>query len=104
MFLTVLQNLEKNTGAGVYFLMKLQVYGWNLIEKPTPTQVFSCENLLKFNCKIDKNTYFTEQLIATASDSLSGTRDFNSSSEMDHSNFIAETILDITLTLYFAMS
>ena len=99
-----MQNLEKNTGAGVYFLMKLQVYGLNLIEKPTPTQVFSCENLLKFNWKIDKNTYFTEQLIATASDSLSGTRDFNSSSEMDHSNFIAETILDITLTLYFAMS
>ena len=52
MFLEILQNSQENTCGRVSFLIKLQILA----------QEFSCESY-----QISKNTFFTEQLLATAS-------------------------------------
>ena len=80
MFLEIWQNSQENTCARVSFLIKLQTRdqvlhqvlqkiqldqrpeACNFIKKETLAQVFSCEF-----CKISKNTFFTEHLLATAS-------------------------------------
>ena len=65
MFLEISQNSQENTGARVFFLIKLQVAGLeacNFIKKGTLAQVFSCGF-----CEISKNTFFTEHLWTTAS-------------------------------------
>ena len=59
MFLEISQNLQENTCARVPFLVK-----FNFIKKETLVQVFSSEF-----CEISKNTFFTEHLWATASES-----------------------------------
>ena len=64
MFLEVSQNSQENTCARVSFLIKLQAEACNFIKKETQAQVFSCEF-----CEISKNTFSTEQLRTTASDS-----------------------------------
>ena len=51
MFLKILQNSQENT-----------CVAWSFIKKETLANVFSCEF-----CEISKNTFFTEQLRATAS-------------------------------------
>ena len=51
-----------NNCARVSFLIKLQAQACNFIKKETLAQVFSCEF-----CKIFKNTFFTEHILATAS-------------------------------------
>ena len=60
MFLEILQDLQENTCARASFLIRLQVSG-NFIKKETLAQVFPCEFF-----EISKNTFFTEQLRATA--------------------------------------
>ena len=62
----VVRNFVKFTGKHLcrgLFLIKLQAWGLQLYKKETPAQVFSC----KF-CKISKNTFFVQDLWATASD------------------------------------
>ena len=56
-FLIILQNTQKNTCAGVSFLIKLLAEASNFINIETLTKVFSCEL-----CEIFKNTFFTEHL------------------------------------------
>ena len=56
-FLEISQNLQENTCARVYLLIKLQALAWNFIKKETLTQVISCEF-----CKVSKSTFFTEHL------------------------------------------
>ena len=56
MFLKILQNSQKNTCTRVSF------QACNFTKKETLAQVFSCEF-----CKISMNTFFTEQIQATAS-------------------------------------
>ena len=58
-FSEISHNSQENTCARVSFLIKLAC---NFIKKDSLTQVFSC----KF-CEISKNTFFTEQLLTTAS-------------------------------------
>ena len=60
--LEISQNLQENTCAEVFFLIKLQVSAPNFIKKETLAQVFFCEF-----CEIFKNTSFIEHLWATAS-------------------------------------
>ena len=52
-YLKISQNSQKNTFAGVSFLIKFQAEACRFIKKETPALVFSC----KF-CKIFKNTFF----------------------------------------------
>ena len=52
-FLEISQNLQENTCARVFLLIKLQALDWNFIKKETLKQVFSCE----FR-KVSKNTFF----------------------------------------------
>ena len=61
-FLKILQNSLENTCARVSLLKKLQAFGCSFIKKETLVQVFSCEFRETF-----KNTFFTEDLRATAS-------------------------------------
>ena len=63
-FLESSQNSQENTCPRVSFLIKLQAV-CNFIKKETLTKVFSC----KF-CEISKNTFFTVQVWATASNTL----------------------------------
>ena len=56
------QNSQRNTCAGVSFLIKLQASACNFIKKETLAQGFSCEF-----CEISKNIFFTEHVWATAS-------------------------------------
>ena len=42
-FLKILQNSQENTGARVFFLIKLQASACNFIKKEILAQVFSCE-------------------------------------------------------------
>ena len=61
----VLRNFAKFTGKHLcksLFFNKVAGLICNFIKKETPTQVFSCEF-----CEISKNTFFTEQVWATAS-------------------------------------
>ena len=56
MLLKILQNLQENTYARIFFLIKLQgpqLYPSNFIKKETLEQVFSCEY-----CDIFKNNFF----------------------------------------------
>ena len=65
----VLRNFAKFTGKQLrqsLFLIK-QAEAWNVINKETPAQVFSCE----FN-KISKNIFFIEHLRVTASQDTQG--------------------------------
>ena len=62
-FLKILQNSQENTCARASFLIKLQAWVCNFIEKDTLIQVFSCEF-----CEISKNTFFKEHLWTTPSD------------------------------------
>ena len=59
-FLEISQNSQENTCARVFF--KIRPQACNFTKKETPAQVFSCGF-----CEISKNTFFTEQLWATAS-------------------------------------
>ena len=62
MFLEISQNSRENTCARVSFLIKLQVeVRCNFIKKENLALVFFYEF-----CKISKNTFFTEHLLATA--------------------------------------
>ena len=58
-FLNILRNSQKNTSARVSFIVK---EAWIFIKNEILAQVFSCEFL-----KIFRNTFFTENLGATAS-------------------------------------
>ena len=58
------KNFQEKTCARDYFLIKLQALAFNFIKKESLTQVFSCE----FS-EISKNTFFTNHLWATASES-----------------------------------
>ena len=60
--LEILQNSQENTCVRVSFLTKFQTEDCNFIKKNTLAQVFSCEF-----CKISKNIFFIEHLLATAS-------------------------------------
>ena len=60
MFLKISQDLQQNTCTRVSFVTKLQA-ACNFIKNETLAQVPSCE----FE-RISKNTFFTEQLQATA--------------------------------------
>ena len=62
-FLEILQNSQESTCATALFLIKLQALALQLYLKETVAQVFSYEF-----CEISKNTFFTEDLWATASD------------------------------------
>ena len=53
MFLEISQNLQENTSARVYFLIKSQVEACNFTKKETLARVFYC----RF-CKISKSTIF----------------------------------------------
>ena len=66
-FLEILQNSQENNCTRFSFLIKLQTEAWNVINKGTPAQVFSCE----FN-KISKNIFFIEHLQVTASQDRQG--------------------------------
>ena len=66
-FLEILQNSQENNCTRFSFLIKLQTEAWNVINKGTPAQVFSCE----FN-KISKNIFFIEHLRVTASQDRQG--------------------------------
>ena len=66
-FLKISQNSQENTLVGVSFLIKLQVSACNFIKKETVAQVFSCEIY-----EIFKNTFLTEHLWTTASDTATG--------------------------------
>ena len=57
--LEISQNTQENTCARASFLIKLQAC--NYIKKEIVAQVFSCEF-----CKISKNSFFTERLVAAA--------------------------------------
>ena len=65
-FLEILQNSQESTCATALFLIKLQALALQLYLKETVAQVFSYEF-----CEISKNTFFTEYLWETASDSVS---------------------------------
>ena len=57
MFLEISQNIQENTCARDYILIKLQVVVWNFIKEETVAQVFSREF-----CEISRNTLFQEHL------------------------------------------
>ena len=57
MFFEISQNSQKITCARVSFLIKLQAWVCNFIEKEALAQAFSFEF-----CEISKNTFFTEHL------------------------------------------
>ena len=59
----MLQNSQENTCARASFLIKLKASSCSFIKKETLAQMFSCEF-----CEISKNTFFTEHLLATASE------------------------------------
>ena len=61
--LKILQNPKENKFIGAPFLIKLQACRLQfIIKKETPMQMFSCEFF-----EIFKNTFFTENLLTTAS-------------------------------------
>ena len=60
MFLKILQNSQENIWVRVSFLIKLLALAYNIIEKETLAQMFSCEF-----CETEH--LFTEHLWATAS-------------------------------------
>ena len=60
--LKISQNLQKTPKPDSHFIITLQAEAGNFIKKETPAQMFSCEI-----CGIFKNTFFTEDLRATAS-------------------------------------
>ena len=60
--LEISQNFQKNTYARLSFLTKKRLLESSLLKK-TLAQVVSCEF-----CKISKNTFFTENFRATASE------------------------------------
>ena len=62
-FLEIWQNSQENNCARASFLIRLQTWGLQLYQKQTLVLVFSCEF-----CEISKNTFFTEQFWATASE------------------------------------
>ena len=62
-FLEISQNLQENTCARVYFLIKLQASACNFINKETLEQVFSCES-----CEISKNPFSYRTPLVAASD------------------------------------
>ena len=64
MFFEISHNSQENTCVRVSFLIKLQAEACNIIKKEALAQVFSCEIF-----EISKNTFFTEHLQATASES-----------------------------------
>ena len=81
MFSEILQNSQENTYARVSFLIKLKADPCNFIRKETLAQVFSSEF-----CEITKNTFFTEHVWAT----LTNSRNFSSfffSSSSNSRNF-----------------
>ena len=61
-FLEIRQNSQENTCARASFLIKLQTWACNFIDKETLANVFSCEF-----CEIFRNTCVTEHLWTTAS-------------------------------------
>ena len=65
MFLEISQNLQENTCARDYVLIKLQVEAYNFIKKETVAQVFSREF-----CEISKNTFFHRTPPVSASELL----------------------------------
>ena len=64
-FLKISPNSQENTCARVSYLIKLQASTCNFIKNEIRAQVFSCEFF-----QIFKNTYFTEHLWTTASETL----------------------------------
>ena len=81
MFSEILQNSQGSTYARVSFLIKLKADPCNFIRKETLAQVFSSEF-----CEITKNTFFTEHVWAT----LTNSRNFSSfffSSSSNSRNF-----------------
>ena len=65
MFLEISQNSQENICPRVSLLIRLQVEACNIIKKETLALVFSCEF-----CEISKSTFFTENLLATASNKI----------------------------------
>ena len=62
-FWEISENSQENICARISFLIKLQADACNHIKKETLTQVFFCEFY-----EISKNSFFTEHLWVTASD------------------------------------
>ena len=63
-FLKIWQNSQENTVSETSFFKSCWPEACNVLKKATLTQVFSC----KF-CEIFKNTFFTEDIRVTASES-----------------------------------
>ena len=87
------QNLQENTCARVFVLIKIQV--WGVIKKWTLAQVFHCEL-----CEISKNTFFTEHLRTTTSDHMIIIREYLLQIIFVYVILILQKILQIVLYIW----